>query len=165
MAVLAHPYRLDMLDSLAPAEPFQNRRQPIPVAGGEQQGDVPPHHLFCGVTIEVFRPTVPTHDRTVQRFADNGEIGGFHDSGELRSLLLGSFAFGDLQTDSCEADRAPSIVNKHLAFGKYPVYAAVRPNQAEFRIPRVSALEAFAVLCVDSIAVVRMDQFQPLRVA
>src|SRR5579872_1288618 len=86
--ILTPAKRLEMIDSFTSFQSFKNLRFLIPTIFGNDQGDVPAHSFLAGVTEQPLRALIPTGDDAVQSLADNGVVGGIHNSSEKAACAL-----------------------------------------------------------------------------
>src|SRR4026208_360798 len=76
--------------------------------------------------------------------------------------ILRELAHGDIEINACHADRLAGVVEEHCTFPEQPVNATVRPHDAEFGGPGVRRRHALLQGCLHPLAVVRMNQAEPL---
>jgi hypothetical protein len=81
-AVLALAHGFEMLDRLPGAEVGDDPGLLFQTVRGKELRDLLPHHFGCGVAENSLRAPVPAGDPAIQRFADDGVIGGAHDGGK-----------------------------------------------------------------------------------
>src|ERR1700674_3642990 len=95
-SVLTHADSLEMIDALASSEPSNNLRFFVPSILGNDQSDVLAHGLFAGVAEQSFRALVPTRDDAVECLADDGVVGGIHNSSQQIARSPSQRSFGDI---------------------------------------------------------------------
>src|SRR6516164_2805434 len=95
-------------------------------------------------------------------------VGGLH--GEPVPLLTlpkhlgGALALRDVEIDTCDSNRLPSIVPEYSTFSEKPVDATIRPDDAKFLVPDVSPCERILIVLPNPLAIFRMDQCEPFLV-
>jgi hypothetical protein len=74
-----------MVDPFASPEPLHDPRQLIGVVGWDKEGNGFPPGLLSRVTEKPLRTPVPAPDHTIQGVANDGVVGGLHDSRKLEA--------------------------------------------------------------------------------
>src|SRR5260370_2141622 len=95
-AVLAHAYRLVVVNALSSANVRHNLRKFILSIRRKKQRDWLAHHFLSPIPIHALCRSIPTGDDTLQIFAKNGVIRRLHNGGQVKKSLFSPLAFGDV---------------------------------------------------------------------
>ena len=92
-AIVAQPHRFVVLDRFAPADPAQDVPHLGQPLGRDDQIDILPDRFRRGKSEQPFGRRIPAGDVAVERFRDDGVVGGF-DRGAEQTLALGKTIAG-----------------------------------------------------------------------
>ena len=123
-----------MLDARARPDTLQDLRFFTFEMIGNDRGDRLADHFFGGISKQSLGARVPTDDTSVEILADDGVVGGFHDTGELPARLFTAALIGCVEERGDPAfDISYSVELGPVSDGEFAL-AAVTKFQFAFEV-------------------------------